>query len=411
MNNQKNDLPLYATFNSLKKNGFDLGIEEYYVFLDALHGGFRFDNTASHFSKENLLWLAKTVWLKPNQSKYEFEQIFKDTFEGLNFSSETEQNLEDNQIPNQKLPKKESTEESENQEDKNIEKDKSQQDKKDKSDEESKQSDFNEKTESKKEHFIKFVLGNTDENSQKSGFDSDNKYSKRNFLFTENYFDISQRQIKQSFRSLPIFQPSSTSNEVNIEATLQHWAKKGFFEKQIFKRKKSLYNNVVLLTDNKGSMLSFELLGDMLNIALSESFNGKIDEISADYGQYFFYNVPQKYFYKDKIHIKYTKTYELLNQIKRKKSLVLIYSDAGAARGGNSDGRFKPTLRFLLHLKKVAHQVVWLNPLPKERWNKTTAKRISRFVDMFSLADSVEYTEKANRNLQKAIHTLQGKQM
>jgi hypothetical protein len=391
MNNQKNDLPLYATFNSLKKNGFDLGIEEYYVFLDALHGGFRFDNTESHFSKKNLLWLAKTVWLKPNQSKYEFEKIFNDTFEQINKPSETK---------NDKLPNQESTQKSEKLKD--IEEDKSQQDKKAKSDE---------KTESKEEHLIKFVLGNTDENSEKSSFDMDNKYLKRNFLFTENYFDISQRQIKQSFRSLPIFQPSSISNEIDIEETLQHWAKKGFFEKPIFKRKNSLYNNVVLLTDNKGSMLSFELLGDMLNTALSESFNGQTTKKSADYEQYFFYNVPQKYFYKDKIHIKYKKNYELLNQIKRKKSLVLIYSDAGAARGGNSDGRFKPTLRFLLHLKKVAHQVVWLNPLPKERWNKTTAKRISRFVDMFSLTDSVEYTEKANRNLQKAIHTLQGKQM
>ncbi len=388
MNNQKNNLPLYATFNSLKKNGFDLGIEEYYVLIDALHTGFRFYNTESHFSKQNLLWLAKTVWLKPNQSKYEFEKIFHDTFDGINKPSETKEK-EENKTPTKNEPPKNSLEK------------------------ENEPKEDNQKTEiqtnDRKEHLIKFILGNTDENSEKSGFDSDKKRLKRNFLFTENYFDISQRQIKQNFRSLPIFQPSSTSNEIDIEETLHHWAKKDFFEKPIFKRKESLYNNVVLLTDNKGSMLSFELLGDMLNTALSESFNGKIDRISVDYGQYFFYNVPQKYFYEDKIHIKHTKTYELLDKIKRKKSLVVIYSDAGAARGGNSDGRFKPTLRFLLHLKKVAHQIVWLNPLPKERWNKTTAKRISRFVEMYSLADSTEYKEKANRNLQKAIHTLKGK--
>ncbi len=148
----------------------------------------------------------------------------------------------------------------------------------------------------------------------------------------------------------------------------------------------------------------------MLDAALSEAFEVQTNKKAMDYEQYFFYNVPQKYFYKDKVHIKHEKTYELFKQIKRKKFLVLIYSDAGAARGGNSDGRFKPTLRFLLQLKKVAHQIVWLNPLPKERWNKTTAKRISRFVDMYSLSDSTEGTETANRNLQKAIHTLKGKQ-
>jgi len=163
-------------------------------------------------------------------------------------------------------------------------------------------------------------------------------------------------------------------------------------------KKNESFDNVVLLTDNKGSMLSFELLSDMLDTALSESFNEQNAKKPISYEQYFFYNVPQKYFYKDKIHIKHTKTYELLERIECKKSLILIYSDAGAARGGNSDGRFKPTLRFLLHLKKAAHQVVWLNPLPKERWNKTTAKRISRFVDMFSLVgQKIGNTEIGNR--------------
>lgn len=362
-----------------------MGIEEYYVLIDALHSGFRFDATKSHFDKENLYLLAKTIWLKPTQSKYEFEQVFRDTFDEAGKSSENKEKEENKNPIKNEFPK-------------------------DKPSKEEAKQDTEIKTNDQKEHLIKFILGNTDENSQKSSFDTESKQPKRNFLFTENYFDISQRQIKQSFRSLPIFQPSSASHQINIEATLHHWAKKGFFEKPIFHRKRSLYNNVVLLTDNKGSMLSFELLGDMLHTALSEAFEVQTNKKKMDYEQYFFYNVPQKYFYEDKVHIKAKETYKLFKQIKRKKSLVLIYSDAGAAAGGNSDGRFKPTLRFLLQLKKVAHQIVWLNPLPKERWNKTTAKRISRFMDMYSLADSTEGNEKAHRNLQKAIHTLKGKQ-
>ncbi len=235
MSNQNNDLPLYNTFNSLKKNGFDLGIEEYYIFLDALLNGFRFDATKSHFEKENLRFLARTVWLKPTQSKHQFEKIFNDTFEEIGSSSEKKQE------ENKNLPKNEHSKETPEKKDESIEK-----------------SDIDKnKTSNQKEHLIKFILGNTNEKSEKSNINTEIKQPKRNFLFTENYFDISQRQIKQSFRSLPIFQSSSASNEINIEATLHHWAKKGFFEKPIFYRKKSLYNNVVLLTDNKGSMLSF----------------------------------------------------------------------------------------------------------------------------------------------------------
>jgi formylglycine-generating enzyme required for sulfatase activity len=69
-------------------------------------------------------------------------------------------------------------------------------------------------------------------------------------------------------------------------------------------------------------------------------------------------------------------------------TLVLIFSDAGAARGGLNPGRIELTDKFLLQIKPVVRQVVWLNPLPVSRWYGTTASQIAKFVSMYPFGDA-----------------------
>jgi uncharacterized protein with von Willebrand factor type A (vWA) domain len=83
---------------------------------------------------------------------------------------------------------------------------------------------------------------------------------------------------------------------------------------------------------------------------------------------------------------------------------VLIFSDAGAARGGYSEERYELTKEFLTKLKQKVRYIAWLNPMPHSRWNKTTAGEIARLLPMFEVSrpgvqDAIVYCADAQRTL------------
>lgn len=55
---------------------------------------------------------------------------------------------------------------------------------------------------------------------------------------------------------------------------------------------------------------------------------------------------------------------------------VVLISDAGAARGQYDIYRLLDTVAFVKALKTYTTKYVWLNPLPRERWRKSTAAQI-----------------------------------
>ena len=79
---------------------------------------------------------------------------------------------------------------------------------------------------------------------------------------------------------------------------------------------------------------------------------------------------------------------------------MLIFSDAGAARGGYSEERYELTKKFLAQIKQRVRYIAWLNPMPRKRWANTTAADITRLVPMF---------EVSRRGLQDAIGVLRGR--
>jgi uncharacterized protein with von Willebrand factor type A (vWA) domain len=80
--------------------------------------------------------------------------------------------------------------------------------------------------------------------------------------------------------------------------------------------------------------------------------------------------------------------------------VVLIFSDAGAARGGLNFKRVSLTIAFLRRLKQHVRYVTWVNPMPKTRWAGTTAGEIARYVPMF---------EGTRQGLDQSIDVLRGR--
>lgn len=374
------NLPLFAFFDALRKNGFPLGISEYYALLDALQLSYGIDEKTRNWDKKALLKYCKLLWLKPNQSKFVFEQLYWDNLE-----------LNDSELPDiDAIPESTPDDEAEL----NTEKDRTKN-----TPEPQELNTANTTNTAAEEPLVKFVLGNSEGEAIK--IPEEGTKLKRKFFFSDNYFELSKRQMQQVCRFLPNTQPSLRSQTIDVEATVQQFAESGWIGKPVFKRQERVVNNVLLLIDHEGSMLAFDRLVEHFATALQDAFRIQQKTKHPKVAQYYFYNVPQQYCYKNKAHTEHKKTSELLAALHPQHAMVIIVSDAGAARGGNSNQRFKSTLRFVLQAKRATQKIVWLNPMPSGRWKNTTAERIARFVPMFSLDTQQE--------LQKAINSLKGK--
>ncbi len=390
-------LPLYGFFGALRKNGFSLGIAEYYVFLETLSLGYAIDRQTGQLDKPATLKLCKILWLKPNQSKFVFEQLFEEYYAPLeNISLVTRSISKKNtgehtsQEHSTIAPKAQvTTNEFDNQ---NISSNTSKDDQTDEEPTEIPQAsdDF---------PLVKFILGDAIGESVKMNDAPTDKVQK--FFFSDYYFDLTKRQMQQVCRFLPVKQASRNTEEINISASVEQFAKNGLLAQPIFKSRERITNQVLLLIDYGGSMLAFDTLVDTFMEALQDTFKTRRGEAHRHICPYYFYNVPGEYCYTNKSFTSYQKSQNIIQNLHSKHTSVIIVSDAGAARGGNSDGRFRATLRFVLQLKKATSRIVWLNPMPNHRWKNTTAQRIGRFVKMYGL-DTQD-------NLQKAINILRGK--
>ncbi|MEZ4883361.1 MAG: hypothetical protein R3E32_01400 [Chitinophagales bacterium] len=385
MNFSKPSLPLYDFFLALRKNGFSLGIAEYNALMDALQGGFGMNKEMGLAEENRLFRLCKLLWLKPNQSEFVFKSLFEDKFKKTKWENK---NLK---------------EEDAKQEEKDVENSNNEPDFNDPQLNENTLSEEENKAQNQlnnlpKTSLVKYVLGSGDGESIQL---STSQKPKKKFFFSNNYFDISKRQMLQVCRFLPLKQASINQQEIDIEASIQAFAEKGVGFQPVFQKKERVVNNVLLLIDNGGSMIAFEQLAETFATALKDAFQTHKEANKQQIAQYYFYNIPEEYVYKNTAHTAYDKTDDIIDNFLSIYSSVIIISDAGAARGGNSTARFKKTLRFILQIKKVTEKIVWLNPMPEKRWVGTTAERIARLIPMFGLD--------TQHNLQTAINTLRGK--
>lgn len=389
MTNNILQLPFYSFFDALRKNGFPLGIAEYYLLLEALHLGL---DENYHFDKGKMLKICQTLWLKPNQSKFLFENLFEENFE--NFSNTIEETPNTTDFPKQN----DVTQNIHNQADREENKVKKEQERNTKN-EIAKTTDTSNFAEKDEYSRVKWVLGKGGEKIAENEAKQEKEIPTRIF-FTDYFFDIKKRQMQQVCRFLPMTQNVYATKKLSIENTVNKIAENGGIIKPAFETQKKITNKVLLLIDHEGSMLAFEKLADVFAEALQDAFQTHKIEHKKTVSTYYFYNVPAEYCYKNKAHTEYDKLEKVIGELGGNSSVIII-SDGGAARGNNSDARFKATLRFIFALQKKTSKIVWLNPMKETRWEGTTARRIKRFVKMASLTDQ--------QNLQQAINVLRGK--
>jgi uncharacterized protein with von Willebrand factor type A (vWA) domain len=209
----------------------------------------------------------------------------------------------------------------------------------------------------------------------------------------DEYLPVTPRQIKQSWRFLRRRVREGSLAELDVEGTVEKICQQGVLLEPVMMPSYKNRAELVLLVDQGGSMVPFHHLSRQLIDKAQQG--GNLTKI----GVYYFYNYPEKYLYTDPNRLKYQLVTSILESIDSRTG-VLIVSDAGAARGNLNEVRVEYTVKFLKQLEQSVRYYAWLNPMPNDSWQDTTAGKIARFVPMF---------EMSCEGLNAAINTLRGR--
>lgn len=217
---------------------------------------------------------------------------------------------------------------------------------------------------------------------------------KMKILRQHEYFPLTRRQMKQGWRYLRRNSREGPKIEFDIAGTVHRIASDGMFIEPVMIAPRSNRTDLVLLLDQNGSMIPFEtLVSQLVQTAVRAGRLGSA-------GTYYFHNCPTNYLYQDPLMQEPEPLDRFLGGRLSPKSVVMIVSDAGAARGGFNPSRVNKTQLFLAQLNKHGRYVVWLNPLPRSRWDDTSAGEIAKFVAMFEID---------RPSFQSAIEVLRGR--
>ncbi|MBD2038591.1 hypothetical protein H6F76_26920 [Leptolyngbya sp. FACHB-321] len=218
--------------------------------------------------------------------------------------------------------------------------------------------------------------------------------SRDRFILSSDYLPVTQRQMKQSWRHLRRMVREGVVTELDVEGTVQRIAREGMLLNPVLISRRTNHTELILLIDQDGSMVPFHSLSARLvETALR---GGRLSKAGA----YYFHNCPVDYLYNDPMHQEAEPIKNVLRGFHRDRTAVLIFSDAGASRGGLNLERAGLTITFLQQLKQHVRYVAWLNPMPKSRWSTSTAREIALHVPMF---------EATRQGLDEAINALRGR--
>ena len=389
----QNSLPYYEIFREYLESKYPLGVDDYLCFLRLLSPSLMYQTEGYKIMKEDLLELCKTLWLKPDNSVIEFENIFNKGFSQLPIVSKPEENRH-------MEPRPETSGANINNETKTEVKDERQTGPipPETRPETTEGNVAAQASKNKAPEYFRIRFGEA--GGIGAGIDSEAPVQSRKFLFTDNYFPVSKRSVYQLFSSLPEKKARNSANVVDIGETVSAIAKQGFFSGAVFRKEEEIYNELIILNDFGGSMVAFEQLTDLFSDIMFDLFKGSDHKEMVT--NYYFQNVIGEYLYLNKSSTRFEKTGAFVSKFEKKRVAIIIISDAGAARRSNTSERVYAVVRMLTLLEKITPHIAWLNPVPKEFWKTNTARRIANFVPMFDISDM---------DLKRASSILRGRQL
>ncbi len=197
------------------------------------------------------------------------------------------------------------------------------------------------------------------------------------FTLNQDYFPINFRKLQQGWRYLRTPQREGAATELDLNATIKRICQQGFLLEPVLRPSFVNKTELVLLIDQSNSMMPFApWVRQLKDSAFTEGRLG-------DTKNFYFSNIPKDSLYQDSDLLQTQSLSQILPKFNTDRTVVLIISDAGAARGGFNPRRIVFTEDFVQQIRNHVRQIAWLNPLPTKHWQGNTAERIAREIPMF----------------------------
>ena len=203
---------------------------------------------------------------------------------------------------------------------------------------------------------------------------------------------VTGRQMTRAWRSFRRMGRDGPPIEFDERATLRQIYEHGALVEPVLVPRRTNHARVLILEDVEGSMVPFRFVTARLMKRARQS--GLARAVVR-----YFHDVPGPTLYED---------LGRRNPLIRDEVLapftdagILIYSDAGAARGHSDRVRLEKTLEAVEYLRRYSSSIAWLNPVPESRWPRSTAGAIERSADIPMLALT-------RAGLHRAIDVLRG---
>jgi uncharacterized protein len=204
---------------------------------------------------------------------------------------------------------------------------------------------------------------------------------------------VTHRQMSRAWRSYRRMGRQGAPTEFDVEATLQRLHREGVLVEPVLVPPRTNRARALILEDVGGSMIPF---GYLTRALVHAARHAGLARVEVRY----FHDVPVEVVFADSARLDPLALEEVAAPYVD--AGVLIYSDAGAARGALDEVRVERTERLLELLRRYTPAIAWLNPVPRERWAGSTAQAIRErcFVPMFPLDRS---------GLQAAVDVMRGR--
>jgi uncharacterized protein len=192
---------------------------------------------------------------------------------------------------------------------------------------------------------------------------------------------ISSEVVRRTWRSLQRPIADVRLQELDLEATVERIGREGVFTELVQRSVARKKAELVLLVDDSNAMLPFApVIQPLVQMVVARRI------VPAQI--YRFRQCPTDYLYEWQRPLQGEPLAKVLGRFNRLRTVVMIVSEAGAMSPFYEDDRVSETGQFLARVVPCVREVLWLNPLPRERWVGTTAESIQLAIGgrMISLA-------------------------
>ena len=295
------NLPLFELFTRLRQADVPLGIDDYQLLLRALQAGFGIGD------RNALARLCKTLWIKSNDQmrlfEYHFDQVMANTI--LDASTEiaevTPDLAEHYHVSPTNTPETASSK--------------------------SFSAPSSEMTVNIESQAAQAVLHSA----------SEDELPYNRFIRSDEYFPVTRRQMKQSWRYLRRPIREGPPVELDVDATIKEVGRMGILLNPVLMAARKNRAELLLLIDQGGSMVPFHALSRRL--VETAQRGGRLVSVRV----YYFRNCPTTHLYRKPSHQDAESVHEILDRPHDEYAGILIFSDAGAARGGFNQERLDIT--------------------------------------------------------------------